>query len=102
MAVKVESNEDKYSALLVRVTQLLKASTDGVPHAEPSEEPVIRVPAAVVDGPAVATVVVAILAGRGRGTLDGFRLRRPGRRGVWRHLDRTGGPVVLVNVRVVG
>lgn len=102
VVVKARQTKTDHSALLIRVTQLLKAVADCVPHTETTEEPVVRVPAAVVDRPAVATVVIAVLASRGGGTLGGFRLGRAGRRGVWRHLDGTGGPVALVEVGVVG
>lgn len=99
---KLRQTKTNRSALLVGVTQLPKAVTDRVPHTEPTEEPVIGMPAAVVDGSGVATVVIAMPAGRGRGTLEGFRLGRSWRRGVWRHLVGTGGPLVLIEVEVFG
>lgn len=52
------------SALLVVVTQLLKATSDSFTHTEATEKPIIRVPTAVVDGPAEATIIVAGLACR--------------------------------------
>lgn len=51
------------SALLVVVTELLKAIANSLAHAEAAEEPVIGMPTVVVDSTTVATIVVAVLAG---------------------------------------
>lgn len=89
------------SALLIVVAQLLETARDCFTHTEAAKEPVIRVPAAVVDGTAVATVVVAVLAGRRRRTLGCvLRLEIAGRGASRRHIDWADRSIVLVKVGV--
>lgn len=42
------------------MTQSLDAIAHGIAHAEPAEEPIVRVTAAMVDGASVPTVVVGM------------------------------------------
>ena len=62
--------ETKCSALLIGVTELLDAIADRVADTETTEEPVIRVSAAVIDCSAVALVIAAALASRRGSALD--------------------------------
>lgn len=77
VVVKVKIDKENHSALLFRMTQLLETIANCLTHTESAEEPVIRMSAAVIDGPAVATVVIATLASRGWGTPGKLWLGRP-------------------------
>lgn len=79
------------------MTELLDAIADSLAHTETAKEPVIGVPAVVIDGPTVATIVVTVLSRRG-GCPPGRVLLLGGLRGgsLRRHLVGTVRAVVVV------